>query len=101
MGKYRSSVDTREPENSTKSEEYQKHLQGVLHSTRGAQNASYQRCEHPGFPGASSTCNVRVPLTYPSRVRSTGVQCGTAKGPLGGVIRNERYLRGSDTKWVK
>eukprot|EP00976_Prorocentrum_cordatum_P075273 1181836-Prorocentrum_minimum.AAC.5 len=36
-GKYRSSVDAREPQNPTKSEEYQKHLQGVLHSTRGAQ----------------------------------------------------------------
>eukprot|EP00959_Pyramimonas_sp_CCMP1952_P308140 6448976-Pyramimonas_sp.AAC.1 len=30
-GKYRSSVDTREPRNPTKREEYQKHLQGVLY----------------------------------------------------------------------
>eukprot|EP00976_Prorocentrum_cordatum_P060859 1176074-Prorocentrum_minimum.AAC.3 len=60
-GKYRSSVDAREPQNQTKSEEYQKHLQG--------------------FPGTSSVCNVRVPWTNPSPVRSTGVQCGTAKGP--------------------
>eukprot|EP00959_Pyramimonas_sp_CCMP1952_P206230 4313029-Pyramimonas_sp.AAC.1 len=28
-----------------------------------AQNASYQRCAHPGFPGASSVCNVLVPWT--------------------------------------
>eukprot|EP00976_Prorocentrum_cordatum_P070499 1179956-Prorocentrum_minimum.AAC.6 len=40
------------------------------------QIASYQRCEHPRFPGASSACNVRNPWTYPSPVRSTGVQCG-------------------------
>eukprot|EP00959_Pyramimonas_sp_CCMP1952_P334674 7008420-Pyramimonas_sp.AAC.1 len=38
------------------------------------QNASCQRCEHPGFLGASSVCNVRVPRTYPSPVRSAGVQ---------------------------
>eukprot|EP00959_Pyramimonas_sp_CCMP1952_P040723 851577-Pyramimonas_sp.AAC.2 len=30
-GKYRSSVDAREPQNLTKSEEYQRHLQGVLY----------------------------------------------------------------------
>eukprot|EP00976_Prorocentrum_cordatum_P105979 1194365-Prorocentrum_minimum.AAC.3 len=47
------------------------------------QIASYQRCEHPGFPGASSVCNIRVPWTNPSPVRSTGVYCGTARGPLG------------------
>eukprot|EP00976_Prorocentrum_cordatum_P075151 1181804-Prorocentrum_minimum.AAC.1 len=53
--------------------------------TRGTnvQNADYQRCEHPGFPGASSVCNVLVPWTYPSPTRGTGVHCGTAKGPLG------------------
>eukprot|EP00976_Prorocentrum_cordatum_P028378 575493-Prorocentrum_minimum.AAC.1 len=52
-GKYRSSVDTREPRNPTKSEEYQRHLQGGLYSTRGAQTSKtrcYQRFEHPGFP---------------------------------------------------
>eukprot|EP00959_Pyramimonas_sp_CCMP1952_P255996 5347144-Pyramimonas_sp.AAC.1 len=57
----------------TKSEEYQRHLQGVctsddqrnqgvLYSTQGAQTSKtqcFQRCEHPGFPGASSVCNVR------------------------------------------
>eukprot|EP00976_Prorocentrum_cordatum_P052733 1063570-Prorocentrum_minimum.AAC.3 len=42
-----------------------------------------QRCEHPGFPGARSVCNVLVPWTNPSPVRSTGVRCGTAKGPWG------------------
>eukprot|EP00959_Pyramimonas_sp_CCMP1952_P460804 9480490-Pyramimonas_sp.AAC.2 len=31
--KYRSSVHAREPQNPTKSEEYRKHLQGVLYST--------------------------------------------------------------------
>eukprot|EP00959_Pyramimonas_sp_CCMP1952_P038900 814498-Pyramimonas_sp.AAC.1 len=30
-GKCRSSVDAREPQNPTKSEEYQRHLQGVLY----------------------------------------------------------------------
>ena len=38
-GKYRSSVDAREPQNPTKSEEYQRHLQGALYSTRGAQTS--------------------------------------------------------------
>eukprot|EP00976_Prorocentrum_cordatum_P116438 1196163-Prorocentrum_minimum.AAC.3 len=57
------------------------------------QNASYQRCEHPGFPGASSVCNVLVPWTNPSPVQSTGVQCGTAKGPFG--------LHSSDPMTVK
>eukprot|EP00959_Pyramimonas_sp_CCMP1952_P085876 1796342-Pyramimonas_sp.AAC.1 len=47
------------------------------------QNGSYQRCEHPGLPGASSVCNVWVPWTNPSHVRGTGVQHGTAKGPFG------------------
>eukprot|EP00976_Prorocentrum_cordatum_P116007 1196099-Prorocentrum_minimum.AAC.2 len=37
------------------------------------QNANYQRCEHPGFPGASSVCNVPVPWTNPSPARGTGV----------------------------
>eukprot|EP00976_Prorocentrum_cordatum_P084696 1185773-Prorocentrum_minimum.AAC.1 len=46
-------------------------------------NASCQRCEHPGFPGARSVCNVLVPWTNPSPARGTGVHCGTAKGPLG------------------
>eukprot|EP00976_Prorocentrum_cordatum_P067100 1178585-Prorocentrum_minimum.AAC.8 len=32
-GKYRSSVDAGEPQNPTKSEYYQGHLQGVLYST--------------------------------------------------------------------
>eukprot|EP00959_Pyramimonas_sp_CCMP1952_P076982 1609050-Pyramimonas_sp.AAC.1 len=32
-GKYRSSVDAREPHNPTNSEEHQRHLQGVLYST--------------------------------------------------------------------
>eukprot|EP00976_Prorocentrum_cordatum_P004829 95047-Prorocentrum_minimum.AAC.2 len=42
----------------------------VVQYLRGThvQNASYQRCEHPGFPGASSVCNVRVPWTNPSPV---------------------------------
>eukprot|EP00959_Pyramimonas_sp_CCMP1952_P166300 3475838-Pyramimonas_sp.AAC.1 len=66
-GTYRSIADAREPQNPTKGEEYQKHLQE--------------------FPGASSMCNVRVPWTpawtNPSPVRSTGVQCGNAKGRLG------------------
>eukprot|EP00976_Prorocentrum_cordatum_P012061 242351-Prorocentrum_minimum.AAC.2 len=35
-GTYRSSLDAREPQNPTKSEEYRRHLQGVLCSTRGA-----------------------------------------------------------------
>eukprot|EP00976_Prorocentrum_cordatum_P024688 502223-Prorocentrum_minimum.AAC.2 len=54
-------VDTREPQNPTTSEAYRKHRQGVLYGTRGAregnrvQNASYNRCEHPGFPGARGT----------------------------------------------
>eukprot|EP00959_Pyramimonas_sp_CCMP1952_P471884 9499134-Pyramimonas_sp.AAC.1 len=38
-GKRRSSVDAREPRNPTKSEEYQRRLQGVLCSTRGAQTS--------------------------------------------------------------
>eukprot|EP00976_Prorocentrum_cordatum_P099939 1192037-Prorocentrum_minimum.AAC.3 len=33
QGKYRSSVDAREPQSPTKSEEHQKHLQGVLYGT--------------------------------------------------------------------
>eukprot|EP00976_Prorocentrum_cordatum_P109037 1194951-Prorocentrum_minimum.AAC.7 len=47
------------------------------------QNASNQRCEHPGFPGASSVCSVQVPWTNPSPVRCTGVHCGAAKEPSG------------------
>eukprot|EP00976_Prorocentrum_cordatum_P077286 1182623-Prorocentrum_minimum.AAC.3 len=35
-GEYRSSVDAREPQNPPKSEGYQRHLRGVLYSTRGA-----------------------------------------------------------------
>eukprot|EP00976_Prorocentrum_cordatum_P074460 1181529-Prorocentrum_minimum.AAC.2 len=38
-GVYRSSLDARKPQNPTKSEEYQGHLQGVLHGTRGAQTS--------------------------------------------------------------
>eukprot|EP00976_Prorocentrum_cordatum_P084489 1185671-Prorocentrum_minimum.AAC.2 len=48
---------------------------GVLHSTRGAQTSKtrcYQRCEHPGFPGVSSVCDVRVPWTNPSPVQIIG-----------------------------
>eukprot|EP00976_Prorocentrum_cordatum_P118123 1196415-Prorocentrum_minimum.AAC.1 len=55
----------------------------VSKTVTNVQNPSYQRCENPGFPGASFMRNVRVPWTNPSPVRSTGVQCGTAKGPLG------------------
>eukprot|EP00976_Prorocentrum_cordatum_P041486 841846-Prorocentrum_minimum.AAC.1 len=36
---YRSSLDARKPQNPTKSEEYQGHLQGVMYSTRGAQKS--------------------------------------------------------------
>eukprot|EP00976_Prorocentrum_cordatum_P035467 721000-Prorocentrum_minimum.AAC.1 len=43
----------------------------------------YRRCKRPGFPGASSACNVLVSWTHPSPARGTGVHCGTAKGPLG------------------
>eukprot|EP00976_Prorocentrum_cordatum_P061943 1176523-Prorocentrum_minimum.AAC.3 len=61
--------EPREPQKpTTKSEEYQRHIQGVLYTTRGAQTSKtrcYQRCEHPGFPGASSVCNVLVPWTNP------------------------------------
>eukprot|EP00976_Prorocentrum_cordatum_P117844 1196372-Prorocentrum_minimum.AAC.3 len=38
-GIYRSSLDARKPQNPTKSEEYQGHLQCVLYSTRGAQTS--------------------------------------------------------------
>eukprot|EP00959_Pyramimonas_sp_CCMP1952_P278902 5831327-Pyramimonas_sp.AAC.1 len=38
-GKYRSSVDAREPRNPTKSEEYQKHLQGVLYIEQSERDA--------------------------------------------------------------
>eukprot|EP00976_Prorocentrum_cordatum_P078895 1183315-Prorocentrum_minimum.AAC.4 len=67
----------------------------VVQYTRGTnvQNASYQRCEHLGFPGASSVCNVRIPWTNPSPVRSTGVQCGTAKGP---TVRISLLRRGQE-----
>eukprot|EP00959_Pyramimonas_sp_CCMP1952_P354632 7428689-Pyramimonas_sp.AAC.1 len=41
----------------------------VQNASYQRQNASYQRCEHPGFPGF--LCNVRVPWTIPSPVRST------------------------------
>eukprot|EP00959_Pyramimonas_sp_CCMP1952_P224176 4687277-Pyramimonas_sp.AAC.1 len=63
---YRSSLDAREPQKPTNSQEYQGHLQGVLYSTRGEQKSKtrcYQRCEHPELPGASSVCNVLVPCT--------------------------------------
>eukprot|EP00976_Prorocentrum_cordatum_P020102 407524-Prorocentrum_minimum.AAC.1 len=52
----------------------------VVQYTRGTdvQNASYQRCEHLGFPGASSVCNVLVPWTNPSPARGTSVHGGTA-----------------------
>eukprot|EP00976_Prorocentrum_cordatum_P066161 1178197-Prorocentrum_minimum.AAC.1 len=68
-GIYRSSVDAR----------------CVVQYVRGTnvQNASSQRCEHPGFPGASSVCSVLVSWTYPSPAQGTGVHCGTAKGSLG------------------
>eukprot|EP00959_Pyramimonas_sp_CCMP1952_P031244 654875-Pyramimonas_sp.AAC.1 len=88
QGEYRSSVDAREPQHLTKtlkSEEYQKHLQGVLYSTRGSQTSKTlvtNVVNIPGFPGASSVCNVLVPWTNPSPARGAGVQCGTAKGPL-------------------
>eukprot|EP00976_Prorocentrum_cordatum_P010681 212996-Prorocentrum_minimum.AAC.2 len=52
----RSSLDAREPQNPTVSEEYRSYLQGVLYGTRGAQKSKtrcYQRCEHPGFSGGS------------------------------------------------
>eukprot|EP00959_Pyramimonas_sp_CCMP1952_P459478 9478321-Pyramimonas_sp.AAC.2 len=55
-GIYRSSLDARKPQNPTKHEEYRRHLvQCVVQYMRGTnvQNASYQRCEHPGFLGAS------------------------------------------------
>eukprot|EP00959_Pyramimonas_sp_CCMP1952_P049357 1031124-Pyramimonas_sp.AAC.1 len=64
-GKYRLSVDAREPPNPTTSEEHQRHLQGVLYSTheghKRPKRGCYQRREHPGFPGASSVCNILVP----------------------------------------
>eukprot|EP00976_Prorocentrum_cordatum_P008987 178936-Prorocentrum_minimum.AAC.1 len=37
----------------------------------------YQRREHPGFPGASSVCDARVPWTNPSPVQSAVVHCGS------------------------
>eukprot|EP00976_Prorocentrum_cordatum_P082527 1184845-Prorocentrum_minimum.AAC.7 len=44
------------------------------------QNASYQRCEHPGFPGASSVCIVLVPWTNPSPARGQeGVRRGSRR----------------------
>eukprot|EP00959_Pyramimonas_sp_CCMP1952_P437244 9154795-Pyramimonas_sp.AAC.1 len=41
----------------------------VVQYMRGTniQNAGYQRCEHPGFPGACSVCNVLVPWANPSQ----------------------------------
>eukprot|EP00959_Pyramimonas_sp_CCMP1952_P031018 650662-Pyramimonas_sp.AAC.1 len=46
------------------------------------QNASYQRCKHPGFPGASSVCNVRVPWTNPIGIKgkSLGWECEYSLG---------------------
>eukprot|EP00976_Prorocentrum_cordatum_P064716 1177597-Prorocentrum_minimum.AAC.13 len=58
-GKYQSSVDACEPQDPTKSEQYQKYLRDELYSTRGARTSKTrcsQRCERPGFPGASSVC---------------------------------------------
>eukprot|EP00976_Prorocentrum_cordatum_P108594 1194872-Prorocentrum_minimum.AAC.4 len=50
----------------------------VVQYKRGTniQNATYQRCEHPGLPGASSVCKVRIPWTNPSPIRGTGEQRG-------------------------
>eukprot|EP00976_Prorocentrum_cordatum_P081965 1184622-Prorocentrum_minimum.AAC.2 len=69
--------------------------QGVLYM-RGTnvQNASYQRCEHPGFPRASSGCNVRVPWTNPSPrgARSPGRiarPAGGGRGPRRGEPRGK------------
>eukprot|EP00976_Prorocentrum_cordatum_P060765 1176036-Prorocentrum_minimum.AAC.4 len=62
-GKYGSSVDAREPQNPTKSEEYQKRLQG--------------------FPGASSVCIVRVPW------KSGGGLEGVRRGSGGGRTNRE------------
>eukprot|EP00976_Prorocentrum_cordatum_P106063 1194375-Prorocentrum_minimum.AAC.10 len=44
----------------------------VVQYMRGTnvQNASYRCCEHQGFPGESSVCNVLVPWTNPSPVRT-------------------------------
>eukprot|EP00976_Prorocentrum_cordatum_P005248 104148-Prorocentrum_minimum.AAC.1 len=91
-GIYWSSLDARKPQNPTKSEEYQGHLQGVLYNTwmfaestvnrrkRKIEKASMNEAffdfafppvdglrEHPGFPGASSVCTVLVPWTNPSQ----------------------------------
>eukprot|EP00959_Pyramimonas_sp_CCMP1952_P225393 4713705-Pyramimonas_sp.AAC.2 len=52
IGKHRSGVDALEPQKPTKSEEYQKRLQGVLYSTRVTRTSETRvtkRCEHPGF----------------------------------------------------
>eukprot|EP00959_Pyramimonas_sp_CCMP1952_P059121 1234799-Pyramimonas_sp.AAC.1 len=64
------------------------------------QNTSHQRCEHPGFPGASSVCNVRVPWITPSPIHGTSVHCGAAKGPCsdrgqrGSIKGSERVQKG-------
>eukprot|EP00976_Prorocentrum_cordatum_P102032 1192885-Prorocentrum_minimum.AAC.3 len=64
QGIYRSSLDAR----------------CVVQYARGTkvQNASYQRCEHPEFPGASSVCNV------PS-VDSRGSRGGLEEGRWGQI----------------
>eukprot|EP00959_Pyramimonas_sp_CCMP1952_P305117 6385586-Pyramimonas_sp.AAC.1 len=55
------------------------------------QNDSYQRCEHPGFPGASSMCNVlgliHVPYEAP-------VYNGVRRGSGGGEIHE--YYKSSN-----
>eukprot|EP00959_Pyramimonas_sp_CCMP1952_P474745 9503830-Pyramimonas_sp.AAC.9 len=59
------------------------------------QNARYQRCEHPGFPGDSSVCNVLVSWTNPSpRGGSEGV------GESEGVASVETRWRGGGSEGV-
>eukprot|EP00959_Pyramimonas_sp_CCMP1952_P296638 6205519-Pyramimonas_sp.AAC.1 len=36
-------------------------MRGANVQNTGVTGYLYQRCEHPGFPGASSVCNVLVP----------------------------------------
>eukprot|EP00976_Prorocentrum_cordatum_P083648 1185329-Prorocentrum_minimum.AAC.1 len=59
------------------------------------QNASYQRCEHPGFPGASSASTGGPQGVLPWATPSNPIDSGVCRGSVAGLLRvRSRFVVG-------